>query len=126
MSKHLNKIDKVLALNELGHGEVNKMQKFIHILLYLWLVRACSCSILSHVRLFETPWTVAYKSPLSMEFSRQEYWSGLPIPSPGDLPNSGIKPTSPVFPEWSGGFFTTEPLGKWLVITALFTISYKQ
>ena len=47
---------------------------------------------LSHVRLFVTPWTVAYKAPLSMGFSRQEYWRGLPFPSPGDLPNPGIEP----------------------------------
>ena len=50
---------------------------------------------LSHVRLFATPWTVAYQAPQSMRFSRQEYWSGLPFPSPGDLPNPGIKPVSP-------------------------------
>ena len=50
---------------------------------------------LSHVQLFVTPWTGAYQAPLSMEFSRQEYWSGLPFPSPGDLPNPGIKPGSP-------------------------------
>ena len=50
---------------------------------------------LSHVQLFATPWTVAYQAPPSMEFSRQEYWSGLPFPSPGDLPNPGIKPGSP-------------------------------
>ena len=43
-----------------------------------------------------TPWTVAYQAPLSMGFSRQEYWSGVPFPSPGDLPDSGIKPGSPV------------------------------
>ena len=49
---------------------------------------------LSCVRLFATPWTVAYQSPLSMGFSRQEYWSGLPFPSPGDFPNPGIKPRS--------------------------------
>ena len=46
--------------------------------------------LLSHVRLFATPWTVAYQTPLSMEFSRQEYWSGLPFPSPGDLPYPGM------------------------------------
>ena len=46
---------------------------------------------LSHVRLFVTPWTVAYQAPLSMGFSRQEYWSGLPFPSPGDLPDPGIE-----------------------------------
>ena len=44
---------------------------------------------------FATPWTVAYQAPLSMEFSRQEYWSGLPFPSPGDLPDQGIEPESP-------------------------------
>ena len=50
---------------------------------------------LSGVQLFETPWTVAYQAPQSMEFSRQEYWSGLPFPAPGDLPNPGIEPESP-------------------------------
>ena len=50
---------------------------------------------LSRVRLFATPWTVAYQAPLSMGFSRQECWSGLPFPSPGDLPDPGIEPGSP-------------------------------
>ena len=50
---------------------------------------------LNHVWLFATPWTVAYQAPLSMEFSRQEYWNGLPFPSPGDLPDPGIEPGSP-------------------------------
>ena len=50
---------------------------------------------LSRVQLFATPWTVAYQAHLSMKFSRQEYWSGLPFPSPGDLPDPGIKPRSP-------------------------------
>ena len=50
---------------------------------------------LSHVRLIATPWTVARQAPLSMEFSRQEYWSGLPFPSLGDLPDPGIEPGSP-------------------------------
>ena len=50
---------------------------------------------LSCVRLFATPWTVAYQAPLSMGFSRQEYWSGLPFPSPGDLPDPEIEPRSP-------------------------------
>ena len=54
--------------------------------LYFWTV----LSALSHARLFATPWTVARQAPLSMEFSRQEYWSGLPFPSPGDLPNPGL------------------------------------
>ena len=64
---------------------------------------------LSCVRLFVTPWTVAHQAPLSMEFSRQEYWSGLPFPSPGDLLGPGIKPPSLVL---AGRFFTTEPPGK--------------
>ena len=50
---------------------------------------------LSHVQLFATPWTVAYQASQTMGFSRQEYWSGLPFPSPGNLPNPGIKPGSP-------------------------------
>ena len=50
---------------------------------------------LSCVQLFATPWTVAYQAPPSMGFSRQEYWSGVLFPSPGDLPNPGIKPVSP-------------------------------
>ena len=51
--------------------------------------------LLSHSRLFGTPWTVVYQGPLSMGVSRQDYWSGLPFPSPGDLPNPGIEPRSP-------------------------------
>ena len=58
---------------------------------------------------FVTPWTVARQAPLSIGFSRQEYWTGLPFPSPGDLPNPGIEPTSPAL---EGGLFTTEPPGK--------------
>ena len=53
--------------------------------------------LLSRVRLFATPWTVAYKAPPSVRFSRQEYWSGVPFPSPGDLPDPGIEPGSPTF-----------------------------
>ena len=56
-----------------------------------------------------TPWTVACQVPLCMGFPKQEYWSGLPFLSPGDLPNPGIEPTSPSL---AGRFFTTEPLGK--------------
>ena len=53
--------------------------------------------LLSRIQLFATPWTVAYQAPLSMGFSRQEYWSGLPLPSPGGLPDPGIETGSPVF-----------------------------
>ena len=59
------------------------------------LAPTCLVTLLSHVRLFGTPWTVAHQAPPSMEFSRQEYWSGLPFPSPGDLPDPGIEPGSP-------------------------------
>ena len=59
-----------------------------------------------------TPWTGARQTPLSMGFSGQEHWGGLPFPPPGDLPNPGIKPMSPVSPCVAGGFFTTEPPGK--------------
>ena len=57
-------------------------------------------------------WMVARQAPSSMGFSRQEYWSGLPFPTPGDLPGPGIKPISPATPALAGGFFTTEPPGK--------------
>ena len=53
------------------------------------------CKLLSHVQLFVTPWTVASRLLCPWEFSRQEYWSGLPCPPPGDLPNPGIEPRSP-------------------------------
>ena len=66
---------------------------------------------LSHVRLFAIPWTITHQAPLSMRFSRQEYWCGLPFPPPGDLPIPGIKPASPAFPALAGGLFTTEPPG---------------
>ena len=54
---------------------------------------------LSHVRLFATPWTVAYQAPPAVGFSKQGYWNGLLFPSPGDLPNPGIEPRSPTFQE---------------------------
>ena len=54
-----------------------------------------------------TPWTVAHQAPLSMKFSRQEYWSGLPIISPGELPDPGIEPISLMSPALASGFFTT-------------------
>ena len=68
--------------------------------------------VLSHVWLFETRWTVALQVPLSMGFSRQECWSGLSFPPPGDLLNPGIEPVSLAL---AGGFFTTEPPGKHLL-----------
>ena len=66
---------------------------------------------LSRVRLFGTPWTIAHQAHPSMGFSRQECWSGLPFPSPGDLPDLGIKPASLVPPTLAGRFFTSVPPG---------------
>ena len=67
----------------------------------------------SLVRLFMTPWTVAYQASPSMGFSRQEYWSGVPFPSPGDLPNPGIKPGSPSL---QADTLPSEPPGKLLLV----------
>ena len=66
----------------------------------------------SYVQIFVTLWTVAHQVPLSMELSRQEYWSRLPFPTPEDHPDPGTQPTFPASPELGGGFFTTEPSGK--------------
>ena len=64
---------------------------------------------LSRVQLFATPWTAAYQAPPSMGFSWQEYWSGLPFPSPGDVPNPGIEPRSPTL---KADALPSEPQGK--------------
>ena len=74
--------------------------------------QVCMLSHFSHVQLFATRWTVAHQDPLSVGFSRQEYWSGLPCSPPGDLPHPGNKHTSLTSPALIGGFFTTEPPGK--------------
>ena len=63
--------------------------------------------LLSRVQLFATPWTVAYQASLSMEISRQEYWSGMPILTAGNLPHPGIEPTFLASPALAGGFFTS-------------------
>ena len=62
--------------------------------------------MLNRVQLFVTPWTAACQAPLSMGFPRQEYWSGLPFPPPGDLPDPGIEPVTLVSPALAGGFLT--------------------
>ena len=75
-----------------------------------FLSNACErVPLLSHVRLSPTPWTIAGLAPLSMEFSRQEYWSGLPFPSPGDLPDPGIEHRSPALQADS---ISSKPPGK--------------
>ena len=63
--------------------------------------------MLSHVQLFATLWTIVLQTPLSMEFSRQEYWSGWPFPSPGNLPDPGIEPETLASPALEGGFFSS-------------------
>ena len=73
------------------------------------LMYACSLHCFNRVRLFVTPGTVACQAAPSMEFSRQEYWSGLPCPPPANLSDPGMEPTSPTSPALAGGFFTTSP-----------------
>ena len=77
--------------------------------LLCFLICVLSCSAVS---VSATTWTVAHQVSVSMEFSRQEYWSGLPLSSPGDLPDPGIEPAFLASPALAGGFFTTEPSGK--------------
>ena len=67
----------------------------------------CMLSCFSHVQLFATPWTIAHQAPVSMGFSRQDYYSGLPCPSPEDLPDPWIKLAFLMSPPLAGGFFTT-------------------
>ena len=71
------------------------------------ILHACVLSSISHVQPFATRWPITRQVPLSMWLSRQEYWSELPCPSPGDLPNPGMKPASLMSPALAGGFFTT-------------------
>ena len=74
---------------------------------YTECVCVCVFCLLSCVRFFETPWTVARQAPLSIQFPRREYWSALPCPTPGDLPDPGIKPVSLASPALASGFLTT-------------------
>ena len=74
---------------------------------YITLTNVIVVWSLSRIRLFSTPWTVAHQAPLSIRFPRQKYWSGLPFPLPGDLPDSGIELTSLMSLAFGGRFFTT-------------------
>ena len=85
---------------------------------------ACVLICFSHVCFFVTLWTAARQAPQSMGFSRQEYWSGLPCPLLGDLPDPGIKPMSPVAPAWQVDSFSAEPLGM-PTNTYIYNIKYK-
>ena len=80
--------------------------------MYLWIY-IYEVKWLSSVRLFATPWTVANQAPQSTEFSMQEYWSGLPFPSPGDFPNPGIEPGSPAL---QADALPSEPPGKFIYV----------
>ena len=97
---------KILKLNSslAGRGKTEERRDRKWEVYYVVIVYS-----LIHVQLFVTPWTVAHQTSLSMQFSRQEYWSEFPLPSPGDLPDPGIEPMSPTL---AGKFFTTEPPGK--------------
>ena len=98
--KHLWRQDKFLAL---------KVQFNVSVVETVQNETLTEVKLLSRVRLFATPWTVAYQTPLSLGFSRQEYWSGLPFPSPGDLPNPGIESGSPLL---QADALPSEPPGK--------------
>ena len=86
------------------------VSSFYPTLLFQWkryfLLLSCA-QLLSSVRLFTTPWTKVQKTPLPMEFYKQEHWSGVPLPTSGDPPNIGIEPGSLASPALVGGFFTT-------------------
>ena len=93
-------------------SESNKWPSLVSYCSYYLLTIFIAKCILSRVWPFAAPWTEVHQAPLSMVFPREEYWSGLPFPPPGDLPKPGIKPTSPAL---AGRFFTTEPPGKPLI-----------
>ena len=105
--------DNTYSLNNLSkrppkyYQHINQTTLFRIAPLHLnYLLQTEGC-VLSLIRFFATPWTVPCQAPLSMGFSRQEYWSGWPFPPPGDLPNPGIEHTSLAFPALAGRFFTT-------------------
>ena len=101
-------LEKTLLISSLGKG--GDVWGLCAYLVVGVLHAACMLSHFSRVWLFVTLWTVARQAPLSMGFPRQEYWSGLPFPSPGDLPNPGIEAASPVSLALVGGFFTARAI----------------
>ena len=90
----------------------------------LWPFPCLKVKLLSHIQLFVTPWTVACQAPPSMGFSRQEYWSELPFPSPGDLPNPGIEPGSPTLQADSTVWATRETSLVCIVLTSCYSLSF--
>ena len=99
----------VFSLEMLLHNIYNPFNDCLTIIFWLNTLETVVVLSLSCVQFFATPWTIAYQAPPSMGFSRQEYWSGLPFPSPGDLPNPGIEPGSPAL---EADALTSEPPGK--------------
>ena len=88
-------------------------------LLFMLLSGRCVCSHFSRVQLFGSPWTAARQAPLSLGFSRQEYWSGLPFPPPEDLPELGTEPMCLMSPTRAGRFFKLTPVcGTWTTTLA--------
>ena len=122
----MGKMNSILAIHDRGGGlEEEVSVPFISCIKWAWteeqkkrtmihflLMRAMVLSRFSRVQFLITPWTVARQVPPSMGFSRQEDWSGLLCPPPGDLPNPGIEPTSLMSPALAGGFFTTSATRK--------------
>ena len=95
----------------------------------LFVFSLCVLSRFSCIQLFATLWAVAHQAPLSVGFPKKEYWSGLPFPSPGDLPHPGIEPMSPETPALAGWVFTTEPPGKpkiYYPVHSIFLISREE
>ena len=93
--------------------EKRKKIQGLKCILVIILILKFRCLITNQVRLFVIPWTVPCQAPLSMEFPRQEYWNGLPFPSPGDLPDPGIEPSSLA---WQADFL---PLSTWKAVSIL-------
>ena len=128
----LNLWHSLLAFNIVSFLFWNVQLSRIHWVVSKWAWKKLKS--LSRVWLFATPWTAAYQAPPSMGFSRQEYWSGLPFPSPGDLPNPGIKSRSlalqtdalpsepPGKPKWSWEPFKTELLTRYAIVFNLFKV----
>ena len=129
MNRHFSKEDTQMASKWMERCSTSLVMKEMHIRTTVWYHLACIrmaaegwqgggtahyavVQSLSRVWLSVTPWAVACQAPLCMEFSRQEYWSGLSFPPPGSLPHPRIEPVTLASPALAGGFFTTRPPGK--------------
>ena len=104
--------------SRLPGSSISKPSVFEQLLLPTFTCSLYAVCVISHVQLFLT-----CQAPLSMEFSRQEYWSGLSFPTPGDLPDPGIEPTSVAFPALAGRFFTTASVGKPRLVPGTYSLN---